>query len=184
MKKLLILSGCALVAVMLSGCAPELGRTPLGEKEERWQGQIRESYPSWRAPKTSAAAVEDNMGKDYVAPVAPPLTSTDLTVAPAAPAEDMTVAVAVEETVKDGAPVVDVVVAETEAPAVAAAAPAAADAAKVEMYEVKAGDTLSLIAKKVYKDGRKYNRIYEANKDVIKNPNALRPGTKLKIPAL
>jgi nucleoid-associated protein YgaU len=183
MKKLLILSGCALVALMLSGCAPELGRTPLGEKEERWQGQIRQSYPSWRAPKTSAAAVEDNMGKDYVAPVAPPLTSTDLMAAPAAPAEDMAVAMVVEETV-NGAPVVDAVVVEAEVPAVAAAAPAAADAAKVEIYEVKAGDTLSLIAKKVYKDGRKYNRIYEANKDVIKNPNALRPGTKLKIPAL
>ena len=67
-----------------------------------------------------------------------------------------------------------------------AAADTASDAAPAEeVYTVQQGDSLSLIAKKFYKDGRKYHRILKANADVLKgNPNRLRPGMKLRIPAL
>lgn len=67
------------------------------------------------------------------------------------------------------------------------AAPAktpAAPAVKYTEYVVKPGDSLSVIAKKFYKDGRLFDRIYEANKDVIKNPNRLPLGLKIRIPQL
>jgi nucleoid-associated protein YgaU len=51
-----------------------------------------------------------------------------------------------------------------------------------ETYEVKAGDSLSKIAKRVYGNGNSWNKIFEANKDLIRDPNKIFPGQKLKIP--
>lgn len=48
-------------------------------------------------------------------------------------------------------------------------------------YEVKSGDSLSKIAKKY--PGKTWQEIYEANKDVIKDPNVIYPGQKLRIPS-
>ena len=47
---------------------------------------------------------------------------------------------------------------------------------------VVAGDTLSKIAKREYGDASKWHRIYEANKDTIKNPDLIYPGQTFKIP--
>ena len=53
---------------------------------------------------------------------------------------------------------------------------------KPKTYTVKAGDTLWVIAKKVYGDGSKWKQIYEKNKSVIgKDPNLIRPGMVLTI---
>lgn len=52
----------------------------------------------------------------------------------------------------------------------------------IESYTVKAGDTLSVIAKKVYGDAAKYNDIYEANKDVLASADDIKVGQTLKIP--
>lgn len=52
-----------------------------------------------------------------------------------------------------------------------------------EIYEVVSGDSLSKIAKRKYGDASLWQRIYEANKDVIKNPDVIQIGWKLKIPA-
>ncbi len=50
-------------------------------------------------------------------------------------------------------------------------------------YVVKKGDSLWSIAKRIYGDGSKWRKIYEANKKVIgKNPNTIFPGQKLVIP--
>ena len=59
-----------------------------------------------------------------------------------------------------------------------------APAGKTTVYIVKPGDTLSYIAQKVYKDGRKYEAIIKANPVLLKNPNFLKPGMKLQIPQL
>ena len=48
------------------------------------------------------------------------------------------------------------------------------------IYEVKSGDSLSLIATKY--PNLSWQDIYEANKDIIKDPDIIRPGQKLKIP--
>lgn len=50
------------------------------------------------------------------------------------------------------------------------------------IYEVKSGDTLSKIAKEEYGDANAYMVIFEANKDILKNPNLIYPGQKLRIP--
>jgi nucleoid-associated protein YgaU len=57
-----------------------------------------------------------------------------------------------------------------------------APAAISETYEVKSGDSLSRIAKHVYGDGKAWQRIYEANRDVLKDPDKIFPGQVLKIP--
>jgi nucleoid-associated protein YgaU len=51
-------------------------------------------------------------------------------------------------------------------------------------WTVQSGDSLSKIAKKTYDDGNKYMKIFEANKDILKDPNTIKPGQKLKIPNL
>jgi len=50
------------------------------------------------------------------------------------------------------------------------------------MHEVVAGDTLSKIAKKFYGSANEYMKIFEANKDQLKDPDKIRVGQKLKIP--
>ena len=55
-------------------------------------------------------------------------------------------------------------------------------AGSTRTYTVVAGDSLSKIAKKVYGDASKWKRIYEANKDQIKNPDLIHPGETFKIP--
>jgi nucleoid-associated protein YgaU len=49
-------------------------------------------------------------------------------------------------------------------------------------YTVKSGDSLSRIAKHEYGDASKWKRIYEANKDKIKNPDLIYPGQEFTIP--
>jgi nucleoid-associated protein YgaU len=53
---------------------------------------------------------------------------------------------------------------------------------KVEYYIIVKGDTLSKIAKHYYGDANKYPRIFEANREVIKNPDLIFPGQKIRIP--
>jgi nucleoid-associated protein YgaU len=50
-------------------------------------------------------------------------------------------------------------------------------------YVVKSGDSLSKIAKKEYGNANEWNRIFEANKDTLKDPDKIYPGQTLKIPA-
>jgi nucleoid-associated protein YgaU len=49
-------------------------------------------------------------------------------------------------------------------------------------YTVQKGDTLSKISKQYYGDPNKYNRIFEANRDQLKDPDKIFPGQVLKIP--
>ena len=49
-------------------------------------------------------------------------------------------------------------------------------------YTVKAGDTLSKIAKQHLGDASAYMAIFEANRDQLKDPDKIQPGQVLKIP--
>ncbi len=49
-------------------------------------------------------------------------------------------------------------------------------------YEVKSGDSLSKIAQEVYGQASRWQEIFEANKDQIKDPGMIHPGQKLRIP--
>ena len=59
----------------------------------------------------------------------------------------------------------------------AAAAPAAA-----KTYTVKAGDTLSGIAKAHLGSAAAYMKIFELNKDQLSDPDKIKPGQVLKLP--
>ena len=48
---------------------------------------------------------------------------------------------------------------------------------------MQSGDTLSKISKQFYGDANSYMRIFDANKDQLKDPNTIKPGQVLKIPA-
>jgi nucleoid-associated protein YgaU len=50
-------------------------------------------------------------------------------------------------------------------------------------YTVQAGDTLSGIAKHLLGDPSKYPKIFELNRDVLSDPDKIKPGQVLKIPA-
>jgi nucleoid-associated protein YgaU len=49
-----------------------------------------------------------------------------------------------------------------------------------EIYEVKSGDSLGKIAAKY--PGMTWQKIFDANKDTIKNPDLIYPGQKIRIP--
>jgi len=53
---------------------------------------------------------------------------------------------------------------------------------KAEVYEIVSGDTLGGIAKRYYGNASKYMKIFEANKDIISDPNKIYPGQKIRIP--
>ncbi|EKU24271.1 LysM peptidoglycan-binding domain-containing protein [Xanthomonas graminis] len=51
-----------------------------------------------------------------------------------------------------------------------------------QIYVVKSGDSLSKIAKLHYGDGNAWTRIFEANRDVLDDPDKIYPGQTLKLP--
>ena len=64
--------------------------------------------------------------------------------------------------------------APTDAQAPATAAP--------RTYVVVSGDSLSKIAKREYGSADKWHQIYEANRDIIKDPDLIYPGQTLHLP--
>jgi nucleoid-associated protein YgaU len=55
-------------------------------------------------------------------------------------------------------------------------------APKEQVYTVAAGDSLSKIAKQFYGNANEYMKIFNANRDKLNDPNAIKPGQQLVIP--
>ena len=53
---------------------------------------------------------------------------------------------------------------------------------EVQYYTIVSGDSLSKIAKVHYGNAMDYPKIFEANKEVIKDPDLIYPGQKIRIP--
>jgi nucleoid-associated protein YgaU len=70
-------------------------------------------------------------------------------------------------------PTTNAVVAETETGSTATSA---------RTYTVSSGDTLSKIARHFYNDSNEWQRIFNANRDVLSNPDRIYPGQHLRIP--
>ena len=51
-----------------------------------------------------------------------------------------------------------------------------------QYHEVVSGDTLWKISERYYGDGSLYKNIFEANQDILKDPNVIKVGQKLRIP--
>jgi len=74
----------------------------------------------------------------------------------------------------------EVVVAEAEVVVEEVAADDAEEAGRT--YTVKSGDTLWAIAAEMYGSGGKYMKIFEANTNILENPDKIKPGQVLVIP--
>jgi nucleoid-associated protein YgaU len=61
-------------------------------------------------------------------------------------------------------------------------APGAAADAFAQYHTVAKGDTLSKIAEQYYGDKMLYPKIFEANRNILKDPNKIQVGQKLRIP--
>jgi nucleoid-associated protein YgaU len=59
---------------------------------------------------------------------------------------------------------------------------AAAPASAAKTYTVKAGDTLSAIAKEHLGNAGAYMKIFDLNKDQLTDPNKIKPGQVLRLP--
>lgn len=58
------------------------------------------------------------------------------------------------------------------------------EAQSFEKYTVQKNDTLQKISQKFYGTSKKWPKIYEANKDVLKGPDKVYPGQSLRIPVV
>jgi nucleoid-associated protein YgaU len=63
------------------------------------------------------------------------------------------------------------------------AAAAAASGSSGKTYKVQPGDTLSKISQQFYGKASEYNRIFEANRDKLSDPNKVQVGQELVIPS-
>jgi nucleoid-associated protein YgaU len=70
-------------------------------------------------------------------------------------------------------------VAAQRAGATAAAQPAAA---QPRYYTIQSGDSLSKVAKEFYGDANRWNDLFEANREVIKDPDKIYPGQRIRVP--
>jgi nucleoid-associated protein YgaU len=70
----------------------------------------------------------------------------------------------------------------TGGPSKPASAPAASPAPAARTYTVKAGDTLSKIAKEQLGNAGAYMKIFELNKDQLSDPDKIKPGQVLRLP--
>jgi nucleoid-associated protein YgaU len=59
-----------------------------------------------------------------------------------------------------------------------------ADESVYARHTVKSGETLGKIAKQYYGNASKYNAIFKANSDILKNPDLIYPDQELVIPNL
>jgi len=51
-------------------------------------------------------------------------------------------------------------------------------------YTIEKGDSLSKIAKERYGDAMKWKELFEANREVIKDPDLIYPGQQIRVPEL
>jgi nucleoid-associated protein YgaU len=60
--------------------------------------------------------------------------------------------------------------------------PAPAPEPEFTFYTIVSGDSLSKIAKKYYGDALKWKTLFEANHEVIQNPDLIYPGQVIRVP--
>jgi len=112
----------------------------------------------------------------HVEPAAPPVVAAREKTVPLAEAKPKPVAA--EEKAK---PVAKQMSGSTEKAATAVTAKATIPG--TQEYTVKLGDSLSKLAERFYNSTSKWEKIYEANRDTVKNPHYIYVGQKLMIPA-
>ena len=173
MNRTMIAAGAGAVLAMLAGCGPKLAQVPYGSEEARWQKTLRDNYSGYEAPRTAPPAIRDNVSERLLEEEQMRKNVQDPAPAPS---------VAENPAAADPAKMVDNA-AERQAVREPEPLPPA-DPKAADEYEVKPGDTLGGIARKVYGDARRSDVIVRANPALKGNPNFLKPGMKLVIPKI
>ena len=91
--------------------------------------------------------------------------------------------VTMEENIKPIAKTVRAMPEKSQAPVITASKLSKPAGQSDQQYTVRTGDTLSKLAERFYNSTSKWEKIFEANKDTVKNPNYIYIGMKLVIPA-
>jgi nucleoid-associated protein YgaU len=78
--------------------------------------------------------------------------------------------------------VCDITVSQQQAAPTMAAGASVSGGQNQRRYTVKPGDTLSKISREFYGDSGKYMTIFEANRNVLQDPNKISVGQELVIP--
>ena len=78
--------------------------------------------------------------------------------------------------------VCDITVSQQQAQPTMTAGASASGGQGQRRYTVQPGDTLSKISREYYGDPNQYAKIFNANRNVLKDPNAIQPGQQLVIP--
>ena len=160
----------AVASIALAGCTPKLATRELGAEEKAWKDYLEPMYPGWKVPVTLPPAVAER--SDTVSS----FENEDGFGLPEAAKEG-------ENPVADTGSNSKKVEGNAEKDnSLTANSDENSNSVRYEEYVVVKDESLSVIAKKVYGNGRKYHRILKANEDVIKDPNRIYPGMKIRIP--
>jgi len=124
----------------------------------------------------------DHLYKPAVAAAKSPVAKEALAAAPA-PSKEKPVQVAETKTKPVAASEEKVKPVAKQVPAASEKAPAPTPKSAAQQYTVKAGDTLSKLAEQFYGSHGKWEKLYQANREALKNPNYIYVGMKLMIPA-
>jgi LysM repeat protein len=153
-KKLLFVSCLGAITVAIAGCAPQLARTKYGPEEQQWKSYINKSYKDWNPPPTPPPyKAGAGLNNDKS------LSSIEIVPEPSNSPENINIV-------------------DTDAKPISSS-----NTQEAKTYVVKKGDTLWSISYKFYNDGKSWKKIQEANKALLANPNSLKPGMTLTIPA-
>ena len=162
MKQFTVLLPCAFALLIIaSGCQTKLAQSPYGSKEQNWEEFIKTTYPDWDPPQTVPPTDEQLVS---------PVQKDNPIIVPDAVIEDIQIekeVVVKDDTTSnvDSIPVQEDVTSE------------------FQTYTVKKGDTLWRISRDFYGSGKDWRKIHEANRDSISNPNKIKAGLEIRIPA-
>ncbi len=156
------------LAVIGYGCGPQLAQSPMGQKETQWEGYVKKSYPSWTPAKT-------------IPPVEQQENEAPATTEPADEKAMETPAPTLHSFGAQPEPNLLPLQKLTSLPDNEITAPIKEEA---KTYKIQKGDTLGGISKSFYGSATKWRVIRDANKDKIPDPNKLKVGTTITVPAL
>ena len=189
MKKTLLFSGAAVIALLSAGCNPELAQGVYGAEEKEWQEIISSSYSGYRPPRIASPATADKAAPEALEKQRAAENGDNgsiVEVPPPAATDNAAASSAVDRAADKTAPQTDAPKAEekkADAPKAEekkadgkkADAPKAeekkADAGKsgeldYEIYKVQPGDTPGSIARKYYGKASMYEIIMKANPQI------------------
>ena len=194
MRQFVLTVSFSAAAVLLAACVEKVNVPPPQDEPnaEQWTTAIKTSYDSWQPPLQtphpnpaygSGPLVEESsdpgMTKETGSAELPELLSVSDKPLEAEPVEKLPEESPAGET---GNKDVSAFSSPQSAGGSSAGSAAVQGEETPEEYIVVEGDSLSIIAKKVYKDAALWPLLYKANQGLIKDQNRILPGMKLKVP--